>query len=82
MAINPQLIHAKVDELKFLLLQEVGDTYRISNERDNAIKFQYTLRMYIEGEKRKNTPDSDILNAVLQKLKEVTPHGANNQVDP
>jgi hypothetical protein len=48
---------------------------------ESYIKFQYELKGYIDSEIRKKTDPTVILNAVVSKLKLVTPHGAANTVD-
>lgn len=51
------------------------------NARETAIRFQYELRAWIEGEMKRNGDPKTILDGVLTKLKAVTPHGRDNKCD-
>jgi hypothetical protein len=49
--------------------------------RESAVKFPYDLRAFIEGEVRKKTDPTKILEDVIAKLKAVTPHGKDSVCD-
>lgn len=53
-----------------------------SAELNKAVEFPYKLRQLVEGNLRKGLSQEYTVNEVLARLKEVTPHGPDNKIDP
>lgn len=49
-------------------------------QRESAVKFIYELRGLIEGNQKRGVSSDETLTSVLEKLKNATPHGRDNQV--
>lgn len=56
-------------------------TAGLVSAKEKAVKFQYELRAFVEGEMKRNVDPKTVLDAVIAKLKAVTPHGLNNTCD-
>lgn len=60
---------------------KTADVYRAVNDREKAIKFHYDLRLFVEQGIRNKVPFETIVNDLMVKLKERTPHGPDNKAD-
>lgn len=52
-----------------------------NSDREKAIKFHYDLRLFVEQGIRNKVSFETIVNDLLVKLKERTPHGPDNHCD-
>jgi hypothetical protein len=50
-------------------------------QKESAVKFQYSLRAFIEGELKRKADPAVVLEAVIAKLKPMTPSGAEMKID-
>jgi hypothetical protein len=70
-----------LDTLADLIDRKDREANQLVTARESAVRFQYELRAFIEGEQKRKVSDTDIIIAVLTKLKAVTPHGRFNEID-
>jgi uncharacterized protein (DUF2344 family) len=74
-------VNELLEELRYTVTLKVNETVDAQRNLQKANEYPYKLRQFIEGEQRKGTDSATILNDVLLKLKQVTPHGPENKID-